>query len=326
MIICKTPFRISFFGGGTDFPEFFEQYGGAVLGTAIDKYIYHTLMRFPSQLFDYSIRLAYRQVECVESVADIEHTPFREILKHFGIQHDIEITLTADLPAFSGLGSSSSFTVGLLNALHAFKGQFIPQQELARLAIHIERERLKETVGCQDQVFAAYGGLNLIEFKTIDDFVVNRISLPKSRLDELERSLLMFYTGIRRRAADIERKKLDNLPKIRDRLLRMRRLVDQSHDLLTGNQSLSRFGSLLDTEWQEKRGLDPAVSSPVIDRMYETAVRAGAIGGKVLGAGGGGFMVFFVPEENQPAVCKALADFYEIPFAINAHGSTIIHS
>ncbi|MGA2031199.1 MAG: GHMP kinase [Thermoguttaceae bacterium] len=326
MIISKSPLRISFFGGGTDFPEFFGRHGGAVLGTAIDKHIYHSVVRFPSELFDYSIRLAYRKVECVRSRDEIEHIPFRRILEHFGIEKDIEVTLAADLPSFSGLGSSSTFTVGLINALSAHQGRFMPKQELARLAIQIERDVLQEAVGCQDQIFAAYGSLNLIEFPVAGEFVVHRICLPKSRLHELDNSLLLFFTGMTRRAGDIERSKLQNLHNIEKPLLRMLELVEKAHSLLTGNAPLSEFGRLLDRTWQEKRTLDAAVSHPEIDRLYDLGMAHGALGGKLLGAGGGGFMLFFVPEEEQPRLRKAMTDYYEIPFSISAPGSSIIHS
>jgi D-glycero-alpha-D-manno-heptose-7-phosphate kinase len=326
MIICKTPLRISFFGGGTDFPEFYHENGGAVLGTAIDKYIFHSVMRFPSKLFDYSVRLAYRQVECVTCVDKIKHKPFREILRHFNIEKDIEIGLASDLPSFSGLGSSSSFAVGLINALTAFHGKFIPKQDLAKLAIHIERDILKEAVGCQDQIFAAYGGLNLIEFSTTETFTVTRISLTQSRLHELDNSLLLFYTGLTRLANDIERKKINNLPNIKENLVRIFHIVEKAHTILAGNKPLSDFGSLLDETWREKRLLAPCVSNTTIDDMYTRALAAGALGGKLLGAGGGGFMLFFVPEDRQDAVRKALPDFFEIPFSINAHGSSIVHS
>ena len=326
MIISKTPLRISFFGGGTDFPEFFSKNGGAVLGTAIDKHIYHSVVRFPSELFDYSIRLAYRKVECVRRRDEIEHLPFRRILEYFGIEKDIEVTLAADLPSFSGLGSSSSFTVGLINALSAHHGQFMPKQELARLAIQIERDVLQEAVGCQDQIFAAYGSLNLIEFASAEDFIVHRICLPKGRLNELDNSLLMFFTGITRKAVDIERSKLKRLEKIEQPLLRMLRLVEKAHSLLTGNAPLSEFGRLLDATWQEKRNLDTGVSSQQIDHLYDLGTANGALGGKLLGAGGGGFMLFFVPEEEQPRLRKALSGYYEIPFSINSFGSSIVHS
>jgi D-glycero-alpha-D-manno-heptose-7-phosphate kinase len=326
MIISKTPFRISFFGGGTDFPEFFTQHGGAVLGTAIDKHVYHAVTRFPSELFDYSIRLAYRKVECVLSVDDIEHAPFREILRDFKIERDVEIGLTAELPSFSGLGSSSSFTVGLINALSAYQGTFVNREDLARRAIHMERSVLHETVGWQDQIFAAYGGLNVIEFGPHEGFTVHRISLPRARQQEFENSLLLFFTGITRRASEVERNKLNNLASIQENLKRIHQLVDRAHRVLTGNGSLSEFGRLLDLTWREKRALDPGVSSPEIDRLYTLALEAGALGGKLLGAGGGGFMVFFVPPDRQPAVRKALSGYSEIAFSINAAGSTIIHS
>lgn len=326
MIISRTPLRVSFFGGSTDFPEFFEEHGGAVLGTSIDKYIYHSVTRFPSELFDYCVRLAYRRVECVNSVADIQHLPFKEVLKYFGIERDVEIALTADLPSFSGLGSSSSFTVGLLNALAAYQGRFLSKQNLAQQAIRIEREVMGETVGWQDQVFAAFGGLNLIEFGRGGTFTVNRVAMPSSRLHELEASLLMYFTGITRRASEIESNKMRNLAGISKNLSRMLKMVDKAHSILTSNRSLSEFGSLLDQTWQEKRSLDPSVSPAAVDRMYETARSAGALGGKLLGAGGGGFMTFFVPLERQAELRAAMKDFHEITFAINASGSSIVHS
>lgn len=326
MIICRTPLRVSFVGGGTDFPEFFAEHGGAVLATAIDKYIYHSVSHFPSELFDYSIRLAYRKVECVKSIEQIEHAPFREILRHFGIERDVEISLSADLPSFSGLGSSSSFTVGLINALSAYQGHFIPKGELASLAIHVEREILQEPTGLQDQTVAAYGSLNLIEFSGTNNFVVTRVAISRAKLQELDRSLMLFFTGITRRAADLERQKVDRLGATTGNLKRMLGLVEEAHRLLTGNGSLTAFGEVLDAGWQEKRALHPAVSSSAIDRMYRVAREAGALGGKLLGAGGGGFMLFFVPEERQAAVRKALSGCPEIDFSINAPGSGIIHS
>ncbi|MEK0447325.1 MAG: hypothetical protein RLZZ399_2646 [Verrucomicrobiota bacterium] len=326
MIISRTPLRISFFGGGTDFPEFFEKHGGAVLGTAIDKNIYHCVTRFPSELFHYSIRLAYRQVECVQTLAEVQHRPFREVLGQFGIERDVEISLTADLPSFSGLGSSSSFTVGLINALSAYMGRFVSGTELARRAIEIERDVLGETVGWQDQIFAASGGLNLVEFRKDGDFTVHRLALPKSRREELGASLLLYFTGITRRACEVEANKIRNLSSIEGNLLRMYRMVDNAHRVLTGGGSLSEFGRLLDATWREKRQLDPGVSNPEIDGMYERAMGSGALGGKLLGAGGGGFMVFFVPPELQAKVRSGMRGYHEIPFSINAPGSSIVHS
>lgn len=326
MIIVQTPLRVSFFGGGTDFPEFFREHGGAVLGTAIDKYIYHSVTAFPSRLFDYSIRLAYRKVECVASLEDVEHGPFREVLRYMNIERDVEISLAADLPSSSGLGSSSSFTVGLINALMAFKGKFISQAELAAAAIHIERDILRETVGCQDQVLAAYGGLNVVRFVNDDEFTVHRIALPRARQAELTGSLLMFFTGITRSACDVEKRKLDNLPHVQGQLKRMLCLVDEAHHILTGNQDLSAFGVLLDRTWREKRMLAANVSNPTIDAMYGSALAAGALGGKVLGAGGGGFLLLFVPPERQASLRHALKDYYEVPFSMSARGSGVVHS
>jgi D-glycero-alpha-D-manno-heptose-7-phosphate kinase len=326
MILCKTPLRVSFLGGGTDFPEFFRKHGGAVLGTAIDKYIYHSVMPFHSRLFDYSVRIAYRDVECVKSVGDIKHAPFREVLKHVGIERDVEISLTSDLPSFSGLGSSSSFIVGLLNATLAFQGKTIPRLELAYTAIEIERERLKESVGCQDQVFAAVGGCDLVEFVDVDRIVVHRLPLGRERLKELERSLLLFYTGIPRRASNIESKKIGNLHNLTEYLLELRGLVDRGFSVLVGGDNLSEFGTLLDRAWQLKKNLHSDVSSPVIDGMYRAATEAGALGGKLLGAGGGGFMLFFVPPERQAKVRAALSNYYEIEISLNAPGSQIVHA
>jgi D-glycero-alpha-D-manno-heptose-7-phosphate kinase len=326
MIICQTPLRVSFFGGGTDFPEFFEQHGGAVLAAAIDKYIYHSVTQFPSALFDYSIRLAYRKVECVKNVSEIEHGPFREILKSLDIERDVEISLAADLPAFSGLGSSSSFTVGLIHSLMAFRGQFISKSELAYRAINIERNVLHDAVGCQDPVMAAYGGLDLVHFSREDDISVTRIPLRRDRLQELDNSLLLFFTGITRRAGDLERNKLNRLGEIQKNLKVMLNLVEQAHSLLTGNAPLSEFGRLLDSTWNEKRCLHPGVSNPQIDHMYETGIRAGALGGKLLGAGGGGFMLFFVPPERHEAMRAQMHQYFEVPFHIGAAGSSIIHS
>src|SRR3989338_3380079 len=326
MIICQTPLRVSFFGGGTDFPEFFAKHGGAVLSTAIDKYIYHSITHFHSKLFDYSIRMAYRKVECVSRLADVEHAPILEILRRFGIKKDIEVSLAADLPTFSGLGSSSSFTVGMINSVNAFQGRFVPKTELAKAAIRMERETLRETVGFQDQVIAAYGGLNLVEFSGADKFVVNRVAISKEKMNELEGSLMMFFTGMTRCAGDMEKSKLNNGAPIKDGLKRMLRLVDKAHALLTGNGPLCAFGRLLDATWQEARSLSPTISNPVIDRMHDLALGAGALGGKLLGAGGGGFMLFFVPQERQAKVRKALGKHIEVPFSINAPGSRVIHS
>ena len=258
MIICQTPLRISFFGGGTDFPEFFEQHQGAVLATGIDKYIYHSVTPFPSALFDYTIRLAYRKVECVKHVSEIEHAPFREILTELGIQGDVEINLTADLPSFSGLGSSSSFTVGLIHALLAHQGKFVSQTELAYRAIRMERRILKEHVGCQDQVLAAFGGLNVVQFYGEENVVVNRIPLKRARLQELDDSLLLYFTGITRKAQDVEKSKLQRLAQNQASLERMLKMVDAAYGVLSGNGPLSAFGALLHQTWSARPRCGPA--------------------------------------------------------------------
>lgn len=307
-------------------PEHFEHHGGAVIGTAIDKFTYLSVMRFPSELFDYTVRLAYRRVECVADTSFIEHRPFQQILKYCGIERDIEINVSADLPSFSGLGTSSCFTVGLLKVLNAYLGKHIGAAELTKRAIHIEREVLQEAVGCQDQAFASYGGFNLIEFSGKDRVVVERVMMSSARMDELNRSLMLFFTGITRRAQDIEKNKIKNIAALADNLKRMRLQVDQAHAVLTGGADLSEFGVLLDKAWKEKRALDPKVSNEAIDSMYQRATAAGALGGKLLGAGGGGFLLFFVPPERQDKVREALARFHQIHFSINAPGSSVIHS
>ena len=326
MIIVRTPLRISFFGGGTDFPEFFSKKGGAVLGTAIDKYIYHTISHVPSWLFDHKIRFAYRKVEFANSLDEIEHVPFREILRYCGILKDIEVNLASDLPAFSGLGSSSSFTVGLIKGLNAFSGKHVNQQDLARQAIYIERDVLNEAVGVQDQIFAAYGGLNIIQLSSKSDFSVERITLSDDKFKELDASLMLFFTGVTRRAQEVEKKKIQNIDKINENLKKMLYLVERAHTVLTGNVTLTAFGSLLHETWMEKRLLDSSVTNPGIDLLYKKGIEAGALGGKLLGAGGGGFMLFFVPPERQDRVRLALAEYNEVRFSINAPGSSVIHS
>lgn len=326
MIIVRTPLRISFFGGGTDFPDFFKANGGAVLGTAIDKYIYHTVSHLPSWLFDHKIRFSYRKVEHARSLDEIEHKPFREILRYCGVPQDVEVNLASDLPSFSGLGSSSSFTVGLIKGLNTFRGTWIAQEQLAQAAIHIERDILVETVGLQDQIFAAYGGFNLIWFRGDSDFTVERVSISQARMNELNASLMLFYTGMTRRAQEIEKNKLKNFPSSQGSLRKMLALVDKAHNTLTGNSSLSSFGQLLHETWIEKRALDASVSAPEIDALYELGTAAGALGGKLLGAGGGGFMLFFVPPERQAAVRAALHNYHEVAFSVNAPGSSVVHS
>jgi D-glycero-alpha-D-manno-heptose-7-phosphate kinase len=324
MIITQTPLRISFLGGGTDYPEYFETHGGAVLGTAVGQSCYFTAAPFQSRMFDYRLRIAYRKVECVSHVDDLEHRPFRECLRWAGLTRDAEITLTAELPAMTGLGSSSAFTVGLLNTIFTHQKRPLPPLELAYRAVEFERAVLKESVGCQDQTFAAVGGFNLIEFRARDHFVVHRVALAPARLHELESHLLCFYTGIRRRANDRARAQTRRVKTNLGRLAQMRSLVDDGYRVLTGTGSLSPFGELLHQSWTLKRSLDGGVSGPRIDGWYRAGIDAGAIGGKLLGAGGGGFLLFFAPPETHDFIRARLADLTEVTFGLDAPGSRVI--
>jgi D-glycero-alpha-D-manno-heptose-7-phosphate kinase len=326
MIISRAPVRISFLGGGTDYPEYFRQHGGAVLGTAIDKYSYITAHHHMSAMFDYAIRVQYRKVESVRAIDEIEHNVFRECLRYCDIERDIELHAVANLPALTGLGSSSAFTVSLLHALHAFKGEFRRPLELAYEAVHIERNVLKDRVGCQDQTFAAVGGFNLFEFRSEDNILVHPVPLSPARLEDFEKHLLIVFTGITRRANEVVSKQLARVADNTDTLKRMRVMVDRGWDILTSNQSLERFGKLLHESWQAKRSLDSSVSGNEIDELYALGMNAGAWGGKLLGAGGGGFVLFFAPPERHGAVRKALCHRQVISVATNAPGSQIIFS
>lgn len=326
MIISRTPVRISFFGGGTDYPEYFLKEGGAVLATAIDKFCYVTASPFLSHLFDYSIRLSYRKVELACNPREIEHGVFRECLKLCGLSKDVELHTMADLPAFTGLGSSSTFTVSLLHALHSFKGEFVSALDLAREAIHVERNILHENVGCQDQVLAAVGGFNVVEFRAERDFEVTRVPLSPARLAELEQQLILVFTGITRKASDVVAKQLKRVGSNTATLRSMRAMVYQARDLLTSRRPLSEFGELLHEAWLAKRSLDTGVSSGEIDALYERGRKAGAIGGKLLGAGGGGFMLFFAPPKSRARLRKTFGDRQMLEVKLNAPGSQIIFS
>lgn len=326
MIISRAPVRISFFGGGTDYPEYFSKEGGAVLATAINKYCYITASPFLSHLFDYSVRVSYRRVELARNLEEIEHRVFRECLKLCDLHKDLELHTIADLPAFTGMGSSSTFTVALLHALYSFKGQFLAANELARQAIYIERHVLGENVGCQDQVMAAFGGLNVVEFRSETDFAVRRVFLPPDRLVNFERHLCLVFTGIKRRASDVVAPQLRKVAENRSVLTSMYQMVWRGLSILTTDTSLQAFGELLNEGWHAKRSLDGGVSSPEIDALYEKGMRAGAWGGKLLGAGGGGFMLFFAPPERHPTIAEAFPGHRLLNVSINAPGSQIIFS
>jgi len=326
MIISRAPVRISFFGGGTDYPEYFLKEGGAVLATAIDKFSYVTASPFLSHLFDYSMRISYRKVEIVKEIDGIEHNVFRECLKLCNFERDIELHNCADLPAFTGLGSSSAFTVSLLHALHSFKGEFLCPHELAYEAIHVERNILKDNVGCQDQVLAAFGGFNLVEFRTEKDIVVNRVPMSPRRMAEFQSHLFLVFTGIKRKASEVvahQLKRVDqNLPALRS----MRAMVYEGHDILVSDRPLREFGELLHRAWEAKRTLDCGVSNGEIDEIYNIGRQAGAWGGKLLGAGGGGFMLFFAPPDVHPKLRQVFSGRQILDVKINAPGSQIIFS
>lgn len=324
MIISRAPTRISFFGGGTDYPAYFTQHGGAVLSTAIDKFAYVTASPFYSRLFDYAIRVQYRQVESVKTVADIQHNVFRECLRQCGVERDIELHTVADLPAFTGLGSSSTFTVALLQTIHAFKGEFVRPMDLAYEAIVVERHRLGDNVGCQDQTAAAMGGFNVFEFRAEDNILAHRVNIAPARLEAFQQHLFIVFTGITRKAYDVVARQLQRVDDNKATLHTMRRMVDDGWAILTGNQPLSAFGDLLHQAWEAKRSLDDGVSNPAIDELYARGRAAGALGGKLLGAGGGGFLLFFAPPEKHPALQAAFADYQQLHVTLSAPGAEII--
>lgn len=324
MIISRAPLRISFFGGGTDYPEFFLQHGGAVLATAINKYSYITASRFHSHLFDYSIRVSYRKVELAKSSREIEHNVYRECLKFCDVERDVELHNVADLPAFTGLGSSSSFTVSLLQALHAFKGEYVPPMQLAYEAIYVERHLLRDNVGCQDQAIAALGGINVIQFRTESDIQVHHLPLSPVRLTDLESHLFLVFSGIKRRASQVVASQLADMGKHYETLCDMRSMVDKGYDILMGSGPLSDFGELLHQAWLAKRSLTGSISNGEIDELYERGRKAGAVGGKLLGAGGGGFLLFFAPPECHRQLAEAFPTHEKLKIKINAAGCQVI--
>ncbi len=323
MIISRTPFRMSFFGGGTDYHGWYNENQGAVLATTFDKYCYITCRYLPP-FFEHKSRIIYSKIEHVnESINEIDHPSVREVLRFLNINEGIEIHHDGDLPARTGLGSSSSFTVGLLNSLYALKGQMVTKERLAKEAIHVEQQMIKENVGCQDQVLAAYGGFNHIEFGGSNHLRVQPVTMPPEKLSLLQDHLMLFFTGFSRTASQIAAHQIKNIPNKKAELNRMHEMVQEAVDVLNG-RDLLKFGALLDESWQLKRTLSDKVSTEHIDQMYESATRAGAIGGKLLGAGGGGFVLFFVEPHKKPQVRASLKGMLEIPFRFENLGSQII--
>ena len=323
MIITKTPFRMSFFGGGTDMPEFFNEHGGAVISTTFDKYCYVNVRHMPP-FHPYISELVHNRFERVNEMEEIEHPLIRECMRLHDI-HEIRLTYEGDLPARSGLGTSSTFAVGMLNAFCALKGKMMSKRQLAQEAIYVERDVLKEHGGWQDQVAAAYGGLNRIDFQN-HDFSVKPIIISQERKKELDENLLLFYTGIQRFSSEIQ---ADTFAKPVDKtqqLLDMLALVDEAERILTDkNTSLDEFGKLLDTTWKLKRGTGAKISNGSIDELYDKAIKAGALGGKLLGAGGGGFLLFYCEKEKQDALKQALEELMVVPFAFENEGAQVLY-
>lgn len=325
MIISRTPYRLSFFGGGTDYPAWSRAHGGAVLAASIDKYCYLTC-RFLPPFFEHRSRVVYSRIEMVQSLDEIAHPAAREILRFLKVSKGVEIHHDGDLPARSGMGSSSAFTVGLLHALHGLHGVMPGKRRLAEEAIYLEQEVLKETVGCQDQVMTSYGGFNHVVFLPHGEFAVHPVTLPRTRLAELNDQLMLVFTGIARTASTIAESYVADLGTNERHLRLTRDLVDEGLSLLSGKSDLTTFGGLLHEAWQAKRSLGQNVSNTSVDDVYEAARRAGALGGKLLGAGGGGFLLLFVPPERQKTVRSALSGFTHVPFRFEFSGTQVIFS
>jgi D-glycero-alpha-D-manno-heptose-7-phosphate kinase len=324
MIVTSTPLRISFFGGGTDYPVWYRQNGGSVLSTTIDKRCYITCRWLPP-FFEYLSRVSYMKMENVSKNSLIEHPSVRACLQFMGIDEGIEIHHIADLPARAGLGTSSAFTVGLLLALHALKNEMRDKRTLAWEAIHVEQELLKEAVGAQDQVSAAFGGLNRIDFCQDDSIDVKRILASPDRINDLENHLALYFTGFSRIASEIAQEQLRVTPNKKQELTSMVELVDEAESVLTDpGRSMDDFGRLLHEGWQIKRSLTQRISSASIDEIYAAGISAGALGGKLLGAGGGGFMLFYVPPERREALRHKLRNLLCVPFSFSTRGSEVV--
>ena len=323
MIISRTPFRISFFGGGTDYPAWYREHGGTVLATTINKYCYLSCRYLPP-FFEHRFRVVYSKIENCKDIDEITHPAVREILRFMRFDRGLEIHHDGDLPGRSGMGSSSAFTVGLLHALYALKGQMVRKEQLSRESIQLEQEVLRETVGSQDQVCAAYGGFNRIQFLPNGDVAVQPITLTHERLDLLNRHLMLFYTGIKRTASDVAASYVAAMEARAAQLHAMSRLVEQSIAVLNSGTDIRSFGELLHEAWVAKRSLSEKVSNSKVDELYDAARSSGAIGGKLLGAGGGGFLLFFVPPDRQDEVKAKLARLIQVPFEFEFSGSQII--
>jgi D-glycero-alpha-D-manno-heptose-7-phosphate kinase len=324
MIITRTPFRMSFFGGGTDYPAWYAEHGGAVLATSINKYCYITCRHLPP-FFEHKHRIVHSLIENVQTIEQIKHPAVRAILGWAGCERGLEIHHDGDLPARSGLGSSSSFTVGLLHALAALEGRYASKEYLASTAIHVEQNVIGENVGSQDQVSAAYGGFNLVEFHRNGSFSAAPLILRQERLAEFESHLMLCFTGFSRIASEVAKSQIANLRERQAQLHRMREMVDEAIAILqSANAPIEELGKLLHESWLCKRSLSDKVSTSDIDYLYEEAIKAGAIGGKIMGAGGGGFLMLFVKPELQDNVRERLKHLIHVPFKFEDGGSRVV--
>ena len=325
MIVTRTPMRISLLGGGTDYPEHFRQYGGQTLGATIDKYSYISINPL-ADLFEYAIRVTYSRTELVDHIDQIEHPSVRECLRYMKLERGLEIHYVGDLPARTGLGTSSSFTVGLLHALHAFKGEMVCRRQLAEEAVYVEQELIRERVGVQDQHTCAHGGLLHLRFACNGAVSAQPLPLSAERLGRFHEHLMLFYTKVRRNAHDVLDEQLESTRQgtITSELRSLGALVDQGIEVLAGNAPIAAFGELLHDAWMIKRGLSSKVTTPQIDAHYLQARGAGAVGGKLLGAGGGGFLLLLVPPDRQAAVERVLGDLHRVQFAFDDTGSSLL--
>ncbi|MBU1086248.1 MAG: kinase [Candidatus Omnitrophica bacterium] len=324
MIISRTPFRISFFGGGTDYPAWYKDNGGAVLSTTIDKYCYISCRHLPP-FFKHKHRIVYSKSELIKDIKSINHPSVKAVFEYMKVTDGLEIHHDGDLPARSGLGSSSSFTVGLLHALYALQGKMVSKKRLSLEAIHLEQDLIKEHVGSQDQVIVSFGGLNKIIFNGDHNIEVQPITISVDRINELQDNLMLFFTGFTRIASTVAKDQIAKIPKKSGELNRMCTMVDDAIDILNTNININSFGELLNEGWQIKKGFSNKVSNSDIDDIYATALKSGATGGKLLGAGSGGFILFFVKPQFQQKVRKALKNFLNVPFKFDKTGSQIIY-
>jgi len=325
MVITRTPLRVSFFGGGTDLPDWFRTHGGAVLSTTINKFLFISMRRMPPY-WEFRNRFVYgSKTETVNSLDEIDHPAIREALRFMKVPYGVDMNYNSDIPSRSGMGSSSAFTVGFMRALYAMQGRMVSDRRIAKEAIHVEQDLIKEAVGCQDQIAASFGGLNHIVFYEDNNFEVNPVTIHRKRLEDLNDHLLLVYTGVQRIASRIEEKKINKMSEHKAELRAIQRYVDDALELLNGEDPIEEFGGLLHETWLKKRKLSEDVTNENLDGLYETCRKNGAIGGKLLGTGAGGFMLIFVKPENREEMIKAIPGYVPVPFVFDTTGSQVIY-